>query len=249
MRTCLKILAKNTLFSACLIACASSVMAQDLDCNESESYNEYLGRVEGGGKGYHATNPKSTATGKYQFTMETLQTIGYVVQWEGKRERYFGDASWDGVTWSGDDGVNSREDFMNNPAAQEKALAKLTQMNLKKVEGLWTPGQIVNGIEMTPGGVAAVTHMLGTGGFEKWAKSGFSPSGLDAGIAGDHGWDQAKYNNHLMGRMATAGCMDPGDIAMFGNDKIDDIPEVFLMPFSRDKSPAPYLPGTFTTAI
>lgn len=244
-----KILAKNTLFSVCLIACASSVMAQELDCDGGESYGDYIGRIEGGGKGHHATNPGSTATGKYQFLIGTLKNLGYVSGWDGKASDYFGDASWSGVKWTGKDGITSREAFMNSPGAQDNAFAEFTQKNLDSVAGKWVPGEVVNGVKMTPGGVAAATHMLGTGGFTKWAKSGFSPSGLDAGIARAHGWSQASYNNHLMKRVATAGCMDPGDITSSGNDKIDDLPEVFLMPFSREKGPAPILPGTFTTAI
>lgn len=240
---------KKILLTTCLIAFASTAAAQALDCDGGESYSDYIGRIEGGGKGYSATNPTSSATGKYQFLLGTLKELGYVSGYEGGASQYFGDSDWSGVKWTGKDGITSREAFMNSPGAQDNAFAEFTQKNLDAVSGSWIPGATVNGVTMTPGGVAAATHMLGAGGFKRWAASGFTPAGLDSTHASNHGWTPERYNDHLMGRVATAGCMDPGDITPSGNDLIDEIPEIFLMPFERQPGTAPYLPGSFTSAI
>lgn len=241
----MKVIALTTL----ILTFATPLVAQSLDCEGGESYGDYIGRIEGGSRGYAATNPTSSATGKYQFLLGTLQELGYVAGYDGGASQYFGDSDWAGVRWTGKDGITSRDAFMNSPGAQENAFAEFTQRNLSAVSGSWTPGATVNGVQLTQGGVAAATHMLGAGGFRRWAESGFTPAGLDTTHAGNHGWSPADYNNHLMNRVATAGCMDPGDITPSGNDRIDDLPEVFLMPFERLPGAAPYLPGHFSTAI
>lgn len=217
------------------------------ECTEDD-YGAYIRKVESGGQGYSATNPTSSATGAYQFTIGTLKSLGFITHIPGPASSYFGSSSWEGVVWSDSAramGVNSRSDFMANHHAQDVAFSRLTQQNLSAVSNSWSPGSVVNGVRMTPGGVAAAVHMLGAGGFKRWAASGFSPSGLNAAHAAAHGWTPEQYNKHLMNRIAQGGCMDPSSIAMSdeGIHEIAELPEIFLMPFNARQGPTPILPG------
>lgn len=217
-------------------------------CGEGGDYGEYIRSIESGAQGYSATNPGSTATGAYQITLGTLQSLGYISSYSGPASRYFGNSSWDGVVWTGLDGVRSREQFMANHGAQDRAMAELTRRNLQSVAGSYTPGQVVNGIPLTSGGVAAAVHMLGAGGFRQWAASGFSASGLNATHAANHNWTPEQYNQHIMNRVASGGCMDPNDIAI-GEDSITALPEIFLMPWEgREGSPV-IMPGSFASVL
>jgi len=207
---------------------------------EGSDYGSYILGMEGGAAAWTATNPSSTATGAYQFLFGTLQDMGYISSSSSKPPNGAGD--WSGTIWTGQDGVWSREQFMASQAAQNAALERFTQQNLGAISGSWTPGQVVNGIPLTAGGVAAATHMLGAGGFNQWAASGFSPSGLDASIAAAHGWTPEQYNQHLMGRVAGGGCFDPGDIQP-GEEGVGELPEVFLMPWQARPTSAVMMPG------
>lgn len=227
---------------------ALSALPALAECGPDNDFGAYIRQIESGPQGYSATNPGSTATGAYQFTIGTLRELGFIQSIPPGMSNLFGTSNWDGVVWTGRDGIHSRADFMANHAAQDRAFADLTQRNLQAVAGHWTPGQVVNGIPMTEGGVAAAVHMLGAGGFRQWAASGFSGSGLSASIAAAHNWTQEQYNQHLMNRMARGGCMDPGNITI-GEDTIAELPEIFLMPFTARRGPPVILPGRLTTAL
>jgi hypothetical protein len=197
---------------------------------EGGSYSDVITRFESGGR-LDATNDDSTATGKYQFLYGTLAELGYIEK-SASNQPPPGAGEWSNVVWTGQDGIHSRADFMASEAAQNAALDRFTQNNLTAISGTFTEGQIINGIPMTSGGAAAAAHMLGSGGFNKWAASGFSAAGLDAGIAAAHGMTPEEYNNHLMKRVAAGGCFDPGDIKSSGG-AMEDIPAIFLMPFGE----------------
>lgn len=215
----------------------------------AEDFGAFIRQIEGGPQGYSATNPTSSATGAYQFLVGTLKDLGMITHIPHPPQQHFGNSNWEGVVWSDRAramGINSRADFKANHAAQDQLFAEFTQGNLNAVSNSWTPGQVVNGVQLTPGGVAAATHMLGTGGFRTWAASGFSASGLSASIAAAHNWSPEQYNQHLMRRIAQGGCMDPNLISISdqtGNHTIAELPEIFLMPFTRRDGPAVILPG------
>ncbi|MFG6082243.1 hypothetical protein ACEUZ9_002887 [Paracoccus litorisediminis] len=211
------------------------------NCAADGSYKDLVLGKEGGAAGYAATNPKSTATGAYQFLYGTLKSIGAIQS--GPSSVPSGAGEWPSdVVWNPEFG-SSREDFMNNPAAQDRALEIFTQQNLATVAGKWNEGEIINGVPMTSGGVALATHMLGTGGFQKWADSGFSASGLDAGIAAAHGWTPDQYNDHLMGRVAAGGCYDPNMIAISDASAKMELPQIYLMEWAIPGAVSVVLPG------
>ena len=193
-------------------------------CPEGSDYNSLVKSAEGGAQAYFATNPTSTATGAYQFLHGTLEELGYIVPGGSKPSAGAGD--WSNVTWTGKGGVNSRAEFMASQSAQDQAMNEFTQNNLAQLN--YTEGQMVNGIPMTSGGAAFASHMLGAGGFNAWAASGFSASGLDASIAAAHGWTPEQYNDHLMGRVAKGGCFDPADVSASEGSETD-LPPVYLM--------------------
>ena len=239
---------KNTMKLAIAVVVAGFSTPVLAGCGEDGDYGAYIRQIESGPQGYSATNPSSSATGAYQFTIGTLKELGYITHIPGPASRHFGNSSWEGVVWSDKArgmGINSRADFKANHGAQDRAFNDLTQRNLQAVSGHWTEGATVNGVQMTQGGVAAAVHMLGAGGFRAWAASGFSPSGLNASIAAAHNWTPEQYNQHLMNRVARGGCMDPGDIEMadIGIHEITELPEIYLMPFNQRPGPAPILPG------
>lgn len=226
-----------------LLALPAAAYAQDMggDCGEGSDYGALVRGGESGAAGYSATNPGSTATGAYQFTYGTLVDLGYI---NGSASKHPGPGAgdWSGVVWTAESGVSSRAEFMANQGSQDRAIGKFTSKQLGAISNSYTPGQMVNGVAMSNGGAAYAAHMLGSGGFNKWAASGFSASGLDPKIAAAHGWTPEQYNAHLMKRVAEGGCFDPGDIAM-GNDEIDDLPEIFLMPWKPMQRAPVIMPG------
>lgn len=209
-------------------------------CSGDGNYAAGVLGFEGGGDP-RATNPGSTATGSYQFLYGTLVNLGYIEPGQDKPPA--GAGNWDGIRWTGKDGVYSRDQFMSSQSAQDNALAAFTNQNLAAISGSYSDGQVINGVPMTSGGAALAAHMLGSGGFNKWAASGFSPSGLDAGIAAAHGWTPEEYQNHLMKRVAAGGCFDPGLIES-PSELVQDLPEIFLMPWDAAYQVPPILPGT-----
>ena len=208
-------------------------------CSGDANYSDAVLNYEGGGDPY-ATNPGSTATGSYQFLYGTLVDLGYINP--GQSTPPPGEGNWDGIVWSGKDGVYSREQFMASSSAQDNALAEFTANNLNTVSNYYEPGQVVNGVPLSEGGVALATHMLGAGGFQQWADSGFSASGLDADIAAAHGWTQEEYLDHLMGRVAAGGCYDPSMID--SSELLQDLPEIFLMPWAPEYQIPVIYPGS-----
>jgi hypothetical protein len=243
---------RKKLFSSVAIAVltgfvlAGSASAEDSSndgsqCSGDSNYADAVLSYEGGGDPY-ATNPNSTATGSYQFLYGTLVDLGYIKS--GQKTPAYGEGDWEGIVWTGKNGIYSREQFMSSTSAQDAALAEFTQNNLNAVSSYYEPGQVVNGVPLSEGGVALATHMLGAGGFQKWAESGFSASGLDADIAAAHGWTQEEYLEHLMGRVAAGGCYDPGMID--SSELLQDLPEIFLMPWAPEYQIPVIYPGTIT---
>jgi hypothetical protein len=77
--------------------------------------------------------------------------------------------------WTGKDGINSKNDFLTNPAVQEKAMDQNLQNNYNAMakNGAIQPGD-------NPGTVAGMlqtAHLLGAGGANTWRRTG---GGADA---------------------------------------------------------------------
>lgn len=227
-------LAKN-LTAAVVILSLTAVqsLAQCTGDGGTGTGTEYADMVLGGegGGNWAATNllQESTASGAFQFTYGTLQDLGYIsADSRSVGTDMYGPGEWEGVTWTGLDGVNSRMDFLNNQAAQVSALARFTDNNLNIINADY--GSVVNGVPLTPGGVGYASHFLGAGGFKQWASCGYQPSCLPAAaLAGNQSYTPETMNEMLMGRMAEGAGVDPSCIDAGQFDGF--IPPVVLMPW------------------
>ena len=203
-------------FRTLLMAGAASLFALTAfaSVGGSGNYADLIGAGEGGqgDAAWSATNPGSTATGRYQFLYDNFVRYGYIDGSQSRRPSP-GAGEWSGVVWTGKDGVTSRSDFMNNRAAQDNMLGSFTQDNWSSISGSTPLGTTVNGVQVTQGGALYAAHMLGSGAYQKWAACGYQPQCLDSKIAADHGWTLQQYNDHLMRRMAEGGGYDPSVVA------------------------------------
>ena len=125
-----------------------------------------LGARESGGN-YKAFNKYGYA-GKYQMGEMALVDAGYYI----KPNRIYNN-DWKGK-FTGKDGVNSIQDFLNNPKAQENAqiIYKKKQWGyLKAVGADKYIGKTINGYTITPSGLLAGAHLKGAGCVIKYLKS------------------------------------------------------------------------------
>ena len=125
-----------------------------------------LGARESGGN-YKAFN-KFGYVGKYQMGETALIDAGY---YSKPSRKYNND--WSGF-FLGKDGVNSIQDFLNKPNAQENAqiiFKKKQWIYLKSVGVLNYLDLIINNIIITPSGILAGAHLKGAGGVIQYLKS------------------------------------------------------------------------------
>ena len=131
-----------------------------------EQFLNDLGARESGGN-YKAFNRFGYA-GKYQMGEAALIDAGY---YQKPSRKYNND--WTG-NFLGKDGINSIQDFLNNPKAQENAqiIFKKKQWNyLKSVGAHNYLGLIINSILITPSGLLAGAHLKGAGSVIQYLKS------------------------------------------------------------------------------
>lgn len=134
-----------------------------------------LGARESGGN-YKALNKYGYA-GKYQMGEAALVDSGYYK----KTSRIYNN-DWSG-SFLGKDGVNSLQDFLNNPKAQENAqiIFKKKQWGYLKAVGAHNYlGQIINGYKITDSGLLAGAHLKGAGSVIAYLKSGGKDNSKDA---------------------------------------------------------------------
>ena len=125
-----------------------------------------LGVRESGGN-YKAFNRYGYA-GKYQMGEAALVDAGY---YRKLSRRYNND--WSGE-FLGKDGVNSIQDFLNNPRAQENAqlIFKKKQWGYLKALGAHNYlSLVINNILITPSGLLAGAHLKGAGAVIEYLKS------------------------------------------------------------------------------
>lgn len=110
--------------------------------------------------------------GKYQFGEALLIDLGYY-----QANFYYGNGAsrneWQG-TWTGKNGVNSKQDFLNNQNnVQETAIQEAFALNLDRINsqlqqnGLSVKqfiGQQRGGVVITTSGILAAAHLRGEGG-------------------------------------------------------------------------------------
>ncbi len=134
-----------------------------------------LGARESGGN-YKAFNKYGYA-GKYQMGEMALVDAGYYTK---SNKIYNND--WKG-NFTGKDGVNSIQEFLNNPKAQENAqiIFKKKQWGYLKALGADKYiNKIINGYKITPSGLLAGAHLKGAGSVIKYLKSNGQVNEKDA---------------------------------------------------------------------
>lgn len=157
-----------------------------LNANHIKALVQQIGWSESGCK-YEVTNQLNYC-GKYQFGAAALTDLGYI-----KRDAYAlygGNKSINiSTSWTGKDGITSKEQFLSNGAVQEKIMIALLSMNYKNLvnnSGVKTGDDLC-----TIAGMLTVAHLLGAGGAKTWRMTG---GGADAnGTTGAMYFNRGRY--------------------------------------------------------
>ena len=121
-----------------------------------QQYFDAIGQRESGGN-YKVVNTVGYL-GKYQMGKSALIDAGYYAA--GK--------------FTGKDGVYSKEDFLNNPQAQENAMRIYKQKQWGYIKGFAPKysGKYINGIHITYSGMLAAAHLNGQAKLNEYLTSG-----------------------------------------------------------------------------
>jgi len=124
-----------------------------------ERYKEAIAKRESDGD-YTAVN-KIGFIGRYQMGTMALKDAGFIKSSVGNSNKVLDDSN----SWTGKMGVTSKQDFLNNPSAQDNAFKMYTFKNL---QALKNKGKITN--ESSASDIAAAlapSHLLGVSGYLK----------------------------------------------------------------------------------
>lgn len=116
-----------------------------IEINQTELFLNAIGHRESTNR-YDVVN-KWGYMGKYQFGKKTLKNLGYDI---------------------------SKEEFLNSPHIQEKAMLDLLEHNkniLQSYIDYWD-GKIINGVKITESGILAAAHLAGPGNVKKYFQKG-----------------------------------------------------------------------------
>jgi len=137
--------------------------------DSGKQYTDFLAKLrnmESSGD-YQAVNTLNFI-GAYQFGEAALVDLGYVRR---DRDLYNNDF---GGGFTGKNGIRSVNDFLNNESVQDKAAMAWMKLMWKYIQadGLekyaW---RNVGDVELTPSGMLAATHLLGSGALKEFVKS------------------------------------------------------------------------------
>jgi hypothetical protein len=136
--------------------------------------------------------------GKYQTGAAVLADQGYI-----KRDAYalYGNKAVDHVSsWTGKDGITSKDMYLNSAATQEKVMYNLLQSNYKTLVKI---GAISPADDLcTVSGMLAASHLIGAGGAKTWRNTG---GGQDAnGTTGTMYFNMGRYAVDVLSTQTTA---------------------------------------------
>ena len=123
-----------------------------------ENFFAELGYRESSGKYDNDNNPYYY--GMYQLGKLALTEAGY---YDIKKDKF-----------TGKNGINSKKDFLNDPAAQEDAVRCFEQAQWKQLKNMCNKyyyNQKINGIQLTDSGLLAGAHLVGPSEVCKYLKS------------------------------------------------------------------------------
>lgn len=152
-----------------------------------------------------ATNDDSTASGRYQMTQDSLEDAGL---WKSNDDDVsrddFGDGEWTNGEWQENEwGIESREDFMNSPEAQDYAFEQYSKQNWRALEqngAVDYAGSTVGGMVVDDAALLAGSHLLGAEGMRNFLDSG--------GFYGDALANHPELRDELMKRIELYSGMD-----------------------------------------
>lgn len=153
---------------------------------QTKALIQQTGWSESGCK-YGVTNQLNFC-GKYQFGAAALAELGYI-KLDAFR-LYGGNKSLNyPSSWTGKDGITSKDDFLGNGPVQEKAMIGLLKLNYNR---LTRNGGIKTGDDQcTIAGMLSVAHLLGSTGAKNWR---MTASGADAnGTTGSKYFNRGRY--------------------------------------------------------
>ena len=127
----------------------------NLTADDLTAYFATIGKSESGGN-YNTTNSIGFV-GKYQFGYGALVDGGYV-----KSTVKSNSALQNPNSWTGKNGINSVQDWLNNSAEQESAMCAYTKRNYSSMCKLGAVTQDQSNADVA--GMLAVAHLLGPGG-------------------------------------------------------------------------------------
>jgi len=131
-----------------------------------EDFLRALGYRESSGR-YNIEN-RLGYLGKYQMGEAALKDAGY---YKGDRTPRVND--WIGE-WTGKDGVWSKEDFLNNPTAQENAIKEYHKKVWKYIVALGLDkyiGKKIGGVLITESGLLGGAHLVGVMNLKRFLNS------------------------------------------------------------------------------
>lgn len=122
--------------------------------NSNQKLKDALGKKESSNN-YSAVN-RLNYLGKYQMGAAMLTDLGYVKK--GTTNRDLDDPS----SWTGKDGISSKEEFLRNESVQESAMDAELSLNEKRLKKMGVIDETTTDQERA--GFLATSHLLGTGG-------------------------------------------------------------------------------------
>lgn len=146
--------------------------------------------------------------GAYQFGEAALVDLGYV-----RRDRDLYNNDYAGG-FTGKNGIRSINDFLKNDAVQDKAAIAWMKLMWKYIQadGLekyaWRK---VGDVELTPSGMLAATHLLGSGALKEFVKSQGQGD-----IRDPYGMPLSRYINTLAGYDIPFAPSKPAVVASLG---------------------------------
>ena len=121
------------------------IVPEKIDINETDLFLNAIGHYESSNR-YDIVN-RFGYMGKYQFGRKTLKNLGYDV---------------------------SKQEFLNSPYLQEKAMLDLLSHNkkiLQKYIDYWD-GKEINDVVITESGILAAAHLAGPGNVKRFLREG-----------------------------------------------------------------------------
>ena len=116
-----------------------------LPINRHKDFLDAIGFKESGNR-YHIVN-RYGYMGRYQFGKKTLRGLGF---------------------------KQSKQEFLNSPLVQEKAMTALLKQNKRSLRKYIEKydGKVVHGVLVTESGLLAAAHLGGAGSVKKWFRTG-----------------------------------------------------------------------------